>query len=395
MAGGEGAGTDDAAIAGAAGSGAVVISACDQVAVEPLFRRPLQHLGREVDRVDLAREAHVRAGRSARSPVPAPTSSTGPPPPGRNEGRGDMGGQAILHLRRQSPRHSSPPSRDNRRRQSSGARRAKAACQVGSMSVMPALAPHGPRRGNQAALAPRRAPPIVAAMSTLLSLGHGYSARALARRLIPQGWRVIGTTRNPAKAERPARRGGRAAALARRPWPRAGRGDAYPRLRRAGCGGRPVPAGGAAQIAAAPAALGRLSVHHRRLWRPSGRLGGRGHPADPRSRTAAASACWPKAQWQATGLPLHIFRLAGIYGPGRGPFEKVRDGTARRIIKPGQVFSRIHVDDIAQVLEASIRQPAPRRGLQRLRRRPRPARRRASPMPPRLLGLPRPARRSL
>jgi nucleoside-diphosphate-sugar epimerase len=64
-------------------------------------------------------------------------------------------------------------------------------------------------------------------------------------------------------------------------------------------------------------------------------------------------------QWRATGLPLHVFRLAGIYGPGRGPFEKLRDGTARRIVKPGQVFSRIHVDDIAQVLEASIRQPNP------------------------------------
>jgi nucleoside-diphosphate-sugar epimerase len=66
-----------------------------------------------------------------------------------------------------------------------------------------------------------------------------------------------------------------------------------------------------------------------------------------------------EGQWRATGLPVHIFRLAGIYGPGRGPFEKVRDGTARRIIKPGQIFSRIHVDDIAQVLEASIRHPNP------------------------------------
>ena len=45
--------------------------------------------------------------------------------------------------------------------------------------------------------------------------------------------------------------------------------------------------------------------------------------------------------------------------PGRGPFEKVRDGTARRIIKPGQIFSRIHVEDIARVLEASIRRPNP------------------------------------
>jgi nucleoside-diphosphate-sugar epimerase len=69
-----------------------------------------------------------------------------------------------------------------------------------------------------------------------------------------------------------------------------------------------------------------------------------------------------EAAWQAVpGLAPHIFRLAGIYGPGRGPFEKVRDGSARRIIKPGQVFSRIHVDDIAQVLAASIARPDPGR----------------------------------
>ncbi len=67
-----------------------------------------------------------------------------------------------------------------------------------------------------------------------------------------------------------------------------------------------------------------------------------------------------EAAWQAIpGLPLHIFRLAGIYGPGRGPFAKVRAGTARRIIKSNQVFSRTHVEDIAQVLAASIRQPNP------------------------------------
>jgi nucleoside-diphosphate-sugar epimerase len=60
-----------------------------------------------------------------------------------------------------------------------------------------------------------------------------------------------------------------------------------------------------------------------------------------------------------SGLPVHIFRLAGIYGPGRGPFQKVRDGKARRIVKPGQVFGRIHVDDIASVLAASIARPRP------------------------------------
>lgn len=69
-----------------------------------------------------------------------------------------------------------------------------------------------------------------------------------------------------------------------------------------------------------------------------------------------------EAQWQAfateAGFPLHIFRLAGIYGPGRGPFSKVKSGTARRIIKQNQVFSRIHAEDIAQVLSASMAQPS-------------------------------------
>ena len=67
-----------------------------------------------------------------------------------------------------------------------------------------------------------------------------------------------------------------------------------------------------------------------------------------------------EAAWAAIpDLPLHIFRLAGIYGPGRGPFSKVRNGTARRIIKKGQVFSRTHVADIARVLAASINRPNP------------------------------------
>ena len=58
-------------------------------------------------------------------------------------------------------------------------------------------------------------------------------------------------------------------------------------------------------------------------------------------------------------MPVHLFRLAGIYGPGRSAIDAVRSGTARRIDKPGQVFSRIHVEDIALVLRASITQPNP------------------------------------
>ncbi len=73
--------------------------------------------------------------------------------------------------------------------------------------------------------------------------------------------------------------------------------------------------------------------------------------ADRRARTEAA--------WLASGLPAHIFRLAGIYGPGRNALVSLREGTARRIVKPGQMFSRIHVEDIATVLEASMARPRP------------------------------------
>jgi len=61
------------------------------------------------------------------------------------------------------------------------------------------------------------------------------------------------------------------------------------------------------------------------------------------------------------GVPVQIFRLAGIYGPGRSSFDGLRAGTAQRIIKPGQVFSRIHVEDVAAALLASIRKPHPGR----------------------------------
>ena len=54
-----------------------------------------------------------------------------------------------------------------------------------------------------------------------------------------------------------------------------------------------------------------------------------------------------------------MFRLAGIYGPGRSQIDQLRRGTARRIIREGQVFNRIHVDDIATVLAAAIEKPAP------------------------------------
>jgi nucleoside-diphosphate-sugar epimerase len=200
---------------------------------------------------------------------------------------------------------------------------------------------------------------------TLLSIGHGYSARALARRLIPAGWTVIGTTRTVDKAARL-----RAEGVEPLVWPGA---DLRPALARATHlltsvapteAGDPVLMAAGEDIAdAAPriAWAGYLST--------TGVYGdhGGGWVDEDTPLTAStrrgemrveAEAAW-RALAERSGLPLHIFRLAGIYGPGRGPFEKVRDGTARRIIKPGQVFSRTHVEDIAQVLHASILRPNP------------------------------------
>jgi nucleoside-diphosphate-sugar epimerase len=60
---------------------------------------------------------------------------------------------------------------------------------------------------------------------------------------------------------------------------------------------------------------------------------------------------------EESGKAVHIFRLGGIYGPGRNPLANLKAGTARSIVKPGQVFNRVHVADIAAVIEASIASP--------------------------------------
>lgn len=64
-------------------------------------------------------------------------------------------------------------------------------------------------------------------------------------------------------------------------------------------------------------------------------------------------------RWRSLSPAAHLFRLAGIYGPGRSAVDTVRTGQAKRIVKPGQVFSRIHVEDIAATVLASMAQPNP------------------------------------
>ncbi len=76
-------------------------------------------------------------------------------------------------------------------------------------------------------------------------------------------------------------------------------------------------------------------------------------------RSAARLAC--ERAWRESGLPLHIFRLPAIYGPGRNPFASLRRGEARLLHKPGQVFSRVHVDDIVGAVLHCLALPEERR----------------------------------
>ncbi len=200
---------------------------------------------------------------------------------------------------------------------------------------------------------------------TLLIFGHGYSAAALAARLIPKGWCVIGTTRSADKA-------GAIAATGVEPliWPGGDIGPALAEVNAVLISAGPDAEGDPVLRAAAPAITAAAShIDWFGYLSTTGVYGDHGGgwvdedtPVAP-STLRGAQRVEAETGWQAltraAGLPLHIFRLAGIYGPGRGPFEKVRKGTARRIVKPGQVFSRIHVDDIAQVLAASLARPNP------------------------------------
>lgn len=196
-------------------------------------------------------------------------------------------------------------------------------------------------------------------MKTLLSLGHGYSAQALAKRLVPQGWHIIGTTRSAEGAAALATAG-----VEPLVWPGS---PLAPALARAthlltsiapDANGDPVLAAHAAEIAAAKLDwVGYLSTTGVYGDQQGGWVD-ENTPLLPGTQRGKYRV-QAEAEWAALGLPLHIFRLAGIYGPGRGPFAKVRDGSARRILKPNQVFSRIHVDDIAQTVAASIARPNP------------------------------------
>jgi nucleoside-diphosphate-sugar epimerase len=200
-------------------------------------------------------------------------------------------------------------------------------------------------------------------MRHLFCFGLGYSARALARRLQRAGWRVGGTARTQAGADALAAEGFDACVFdGSSPGP--GVAEAAAKATHILVSVPPDPEGDPVlrhhiedlASASALAWVGYLST--------IGVYGDRGgawvdettplNPTSERSRRRVeAEEAW-LALGKRAGARVAIFRLAGIYGPGRSAFQRLREGTAQRIVKPGQVFNRIHVEDIAAALSASI-----------------------------------------
>jgi nucleoside-diphosphate-sugar epimerase len=195
----------------------------------------------------------------------------------------------------------------------------------------------------------------------LFVFGYGYTGQALARRL---GWDVAATARSAEAAEALRTQGvtaidpGDKMALAE------ALSDVSAILVTAppddhGCPGLEALVPALASSGAFPDWIGYLSttgVYGDREGRwvfESTSLSARSIEG---ARRVSAERDWLEVG-RGMGLTVQVFRLPGIYGPGRSAFERLAEGKARRIVKPGQVFSRVHVDDIASGLAASIARP--------------------------------------
>lgn len=188
--------------------------------------------------------------------------------------------------------------------------------------------------------------------------GLGFSGRVIARELVARGWSVAGTTRSGEAVEVP---GIETFAFDRdHPLPEAALAGATHVLSSVPPDGEGDPV-----LDVMGEALARLNPSWLSYLSTTGIYGDHGggwvdedtpvNPSLERSRRrAAAETGWLARQAQ-------VFRLAGIYGPGRSALDNARDGSGKRIVKPGQVFSRIHVEDIAQTVLASIARPNPGR----------------------------------
>jgi nucleoside-diphosphate-sugar epimerase len=195
----------------------------------------------------------------------------------------------------------------------------------------------------------------------LFIFGLGYSGRAIARLARAAGWRVAGTCTSDEKAGRLRNEGIEAHLFDGTTPPPA---EAVANASHVICTIAPGTAGD-------PVLKTAVDLLGRARWigylSTTGVYGDHGggwvdedtpaRPGQPRSIERLAT----ERAWQALGLQagaaVDIFRLPGIYGPGRSAIDQVKGGTARRVDKPGQVFSRIHVEDIAGTVLMAITQP--------------------------------------
>jgi nucleoside-diphosphate-sugar epimerase len=197
----------------------------------------------------------------------------------------------------------------------------------------------------------------------LLCFGLGFTGMALAQRLIADGGQVTGTCRDRARALE-LQRLGITPVLFERTQPIADLAQRLASVTHLLSSVPPDETGDSvldvhgAEIAEASrhlAWIGYLST--------TGVYGDRGGDWVDETSTPTPSGTRGRRRldaeraWLALPNPAHLFRLAGIYGAGRSALDTVRSGKARRILKPGQVFSRIHVEDIVAVLLASMTRP--------------------------------------
>lgn len=200
-------------------------------------------------------------------------------------------------------------------------------------------------------------------MKNLLCFGFGFTAAALARRLPRSEWTITGTSTTPDGAARIAEAGARGLVFdgaSADPGVREALGHATHVLLSIppGKAGDPALIHHGRDIGASPPMrwIGYLST--------VGVYGDhQGGPVDETTTPApisergrkrlAAERAWLDFG-QRSGQQVQVFRLPGIYGPGRSALDTVRAGSARRLVKPGQVFNRIHVDDIAGALALAM-----------------------------------------
>ncbi|NQU58258.1 MAG: SDR family oxidoreductase [Rhodospirillales bacterium] len=194
----------------------------------------------------------------------------------------------------------------------------------------------------------------------LFCFGLGYSARRLGVDLIARGWQVVGTAREDDSVEDL-----RSLGIDAVPFDRS-RPLENPHVLFKGVthvlSSVPPDEGGDAvldlhgdTLAGGFGWIGYLSttgVYGNR----DGDMVVEGDALEPTSIRASRRVA-AESRWRDLGA--HVFRLAGIYGPGRSVLDDVRAGRAKRVDKPGHAFSRIHVDDIGQVIQASMARPDP------------------------------------